>query len=81
MHDALQEAKKALQAAQAREEAAYNKGRHEQEFEVGQKVLLNSVNLCFKPAGVRKLHPKWIGPFTVVPEGVFDQVAWLWTGT
>jgi hypothetical protein len=59
-------AKLSLQAAQDRQKSAFDQKRKEQEFEAGQQVLLNSVNLKFKRAGARKLMPKWVGPFKVV---------------
>jgi hypothetical protein len=65
MQEALVEARKALLAAQDRQKAYYDTGRKEQEFEVGQEVLLNSTNLRFRPTGARKLMPKWVGPFRV----------------
>jgi hypothetical protein len=65
MDEALVKAKRALQAAQARQQASYDAGRKEQEFEVGQQVLLNSVNVKFKQTVGRKLLPKWIGPYRV----------------
>jgi hypothetical protein len=66
MHEALVSAKLSLQAAQDRQKSAFDQKRKEQEFEAGQQVLLNSVNLKFKRAGARKLMPKWVGPFKVV---------------
>ena len=66
MKDTLLRAKKAIQAAQERQKAYYDRGRTEQVFEVGQEVLLASTNLNLKSPGAPKLLPKWVGPFTVL---------------
>ena len=66
MHESLKAAKRAMQAAQDRQKAHYDKGHRHQEFKVGDKVFLRSRNLTFKGDVVRKLLPKWVGPFEVV---------------
>jgi hypothetical protein len=40
--------------------------RRDLSFEVGTKVLLNAQNLMIKSPGVRKLWPKWLGPFEIL---------------
>ena len=61
---ALREARTALEAAQQRMKAQADKHRRDVTYAVGDKVLLNSRNICFK-VGAKKLMPKWLGPFTV----------------
>jgi len=54
-----------LQSAQDRQKAyADGRFRREHTFKAGDQVLLSTKNLSFK-SGVKKLHPKYIGPFTI----------------
>ena len=61
----LRKAKECLLRAQDRQKAYADKGRREEELEVGQKVLLNTKHLNLRTPGSRKLVPKWVGPFVV----------------
>jgi len=57
--------KKFLQAAQDRQKAyADDRFRRPHEFKDGDQVMLSTKNLRFKK-GIKKLHPKYIGPFTI----------------
>lgn len=60
----VQQATKNLQAAQERQKKYYDKHHVPLKLDVGSYVLLNTRNLQFK-GGVRKLHPRWCGPFKV----------------
>jgi len=62
---ALEAARKSLQAAQERTKARFDKGRKPKEFHVGERVLLNVRNLKFKGQNCPKLMPRFIGPFTI----------------
>jgi hypothetical protein len=60
-------ARKCLIAAQQRQKALADKRHIDQEFKVGDKVLLSTKYLNLKHSEKsRKLLPKWIGPFEVV---------------
>jgi hypothetical protein len=54
-----------MRSAQDRQKAYADKSRAPHEFAVGDLVLLSSRNLKFK-SGVRKLHPKFLGPFPII---------------
>jgi hypothetical protein len=68
LEQALASAKICMQAANDRSKAYYDQGRRPQEFHVGQKVLLKTVNLTVRgpETKARKLVPKWFGPFPIV---------------
>jgi hypothetical protein len=64
MHELHDQAKKAMQAAQDRMRATQDARRREVVYKPGDKVLLSTANM--KPeTGVKKLMPKYIGPFEV----------------
>jgi hypothetical protein len=65
MHAHLARARTALEAAQQRQRAYVNQRRREVVYAAGDAVLLSTANLAFKARGVKKLRPKWIGPFPV----------------
>jgi hypothetical protein len=65
LHDVLKEAKQNLLAAQDRQRSYVNAKRKDISFQVGDKVLLSTSNLHPK-YGVKKLWPKWVGPFPIV---------------
>ena len=52
-------------AAQDRQKAYADRSRAPHSFAADQQVLLSSKNLRI-PTGVRKLHPRFIGPFRIV---------------
>ena len=58
------EAKKQLKKAQECQKRYFDAHHCQLEFEVGQKVLLSTKNL--KLPGIRKLQPRWVGPFRVL---------------
>ena len=60
----LHKAKNCLQAAQQRQKAQANKKRSDISFNVGEQVLLSTKNIDL--FGVKKLLPKYIGPFKVL---------------
>jgi hypothetical protein len=63
LFEKLRVAKECRQAAANRQKAYADANRREVEFEVGDKVLLNSRHLTLY--GCRKLLPRFQGPFTV----------------
>jgi hypothetical protein len=65
LEETLSQVKKLLVAAQDRQKTYADKSRAAHNFQQGQKVLLATKNLKFK-TGVRKLHPKYVGPFKIL---------------
>jgi hypothetical protein len=65
MAETLARAKASLLAARSRQKLSADKRRREVELDVGQKVLLSTINLKLAHPGTRKLLPKWVGPFKV----------------
>ena len=65
LHSTLAQARAALKAAQDRQKAYADKSRAPHTFQADQLVLLSTRNFKFKD-GVRKLHPKYIGPFPIL---------------
>lgn len=61
----LADAKLAIQKAQNRQRQQANKKRDFAMYNTGDLVLLNTKNFRFKSTGVRKLMPRWCGPFKV----------------
>ena len=61
---ALSRARQCLNAARDRQKALADKRRRDVSFAVGQQVLLNTKNLKVTQ-GVRKLTPRWVGPFSI----------------
>jgi hypothetical protein len=67
LQSSLSFARKCLIAAQQRQKALADNRRTDQEYKVGNKVLLSTKYLYLKHSEKsRKLLPKWIGPFEVV---------------
>jgi len=62
----LARAKASLLAARSRQKLFADQKRREVELSVGQKVLVSTVNFKLANPGIRKLLPKWVGPFEVV---------------
>jgi hypothetical protein len=60
----LSRAKACLQAARDRQKALADKRRTDVTYAVGDQVLLHTKNLKCKE-GVRKLMPRWVGPFPI----------------
>ena len=65
MDGTLARARELLKAAQDRQKAYADKARAPHTFQADQLVLLATKNLKFQN-GVRKLHPKYIGPFRIL---------------
>lgn len=65
MQEALQRARRCLEAARQRQKEWADKKRRHVEFEKGSLVLLSTKNVKLKSSGSRKLLPRFIGPFTV----------------
>jgi hypothetical protein len=68
MAENLARAKASLLAARSRQKVFADKRRHEVELDVGQKVLLSTINFRLVHPGMRKLLPKWVGPFKVTEQ-------------
>ena len=62
----MRNAKACLRAAQQRQKSYADSRRREDSFAVGASVLLSTKNLRLKAPGVRKLLPRFIGPFRVL---------------
>ena len=75
MHTTLSQVKKLLVAAQARQKAYADKSRSPHALKKGQQLLLSTRNFKFKE-GVKKLHPKYVGPYKT-PEMVGQNAAKL----
>ena len=63
---AIADAKVLLLKAQQRQKSYADTKRRELVFTVGEKVLLSTKNLRLNQPGVRKLTPRYVGPFEVV---------------
>ena len=65
MESTLTRIKELITAAQDRQKTyADNRFRRPHTFAVGDKVMLSTKNLKFR-TGVKKLHPKYLGPFEI----------------
>jgi len=67
MHDAWKIAKDNMEKAQDRMRFAVNQHRRKIDWEVGDKVYLDTQNLASERPS-RKLSDKWMGPFTVLEQ-------------
>ena len=67
LQDHIKAAKLCLKQAQDRQKAYADTKRRDVSFQVGDKVLLSTRNIQLKKNKdmVRKLMPKWVGPFPV----------------
>ena len=77
LQERVERARQCLHVARDRQQARSDKVRKPVRYEVGDQVLLHTQHFTFKsPKGalVRKLLPRWIGPFTV--EQTVGQVAY-----
>lgn len=67
LQSAIATARENLLLAQQRQAQTADRHRREHPFQVGDEVLLSTVNLKRASVGVaRKLLPKFIGPFTII---------------
>ena len=64
----IAEAKRHLQAAQAKQKAYADQKRREVSYAIGDQVLLSTKHINLKAAvpGSKKLMPRWIGPFKFI---------------
>jgi hypothetical protein len=65
MAENLARAKASLLAAWSRQKLFADKRRHEVELDVGQKVLLSTINFKLAHPGTRKLLPNWVQPLKI----------------
>jgi hypothetical protein len=65
VHQTLGLARQALAGAQQRQKDYANLSRRDVEHSIGDKVMLKTKNLTLKPAGSRKLWPRFVGPFAI----------------
>ena len=65
LDDTLERTRRLLQRAQDRQKHYADRKRRPHAFGEGADVLLSSKNLRFKGKGLRKLYPKFIGPFRI----------------
>jgi hypothetical protein len=65
LDDTLSRIKELLKSAQDRQKSYADQNRAPHEFAEGDQVLLATKHLKFK-SGVKKLHPKFIGPFKIL---------------
>jgi len=65
LNSTLTRVKDILKSAQDRQKACADQSRAPHTFAEGQQVLLSTRNFKFK-SGVKKLHPKYIGPFKIL---------------
>jgi hypothetical protein len=67
LHETLEGAKSNLAKAQRAQKHFADKRRRPCTLAVGDKVLLSTANLNMRsPGQVRKLQPKWVGPFPIL---------------
>ena len=55
-----------LKSAQDRQKSYADQSRRPHDFTAGQQVLLSTKNLQFQGKGIRKLYPKYVGPFSII---------------
>jgi hypothetical protein len=65
MEKAVNFAKECLKKVQDRQKSQADKHRRKVTYKVDDKVMLNTKNLRLADLPVRKLAPRWIGPFPV----------------
>jgi transposase InsO family protein len=65
MKESLDRAKASLLAAKFRQKLFAYENRREVKLPARQKVLLSTINFKLAHPGMRKLLPKWVGPFEV----------------
>ncbi|NCU37062.1 hypothetical protein EOM75_13760, partial [Candidatus Falkowbacteria bacterium] len=65
IEEAVALAKRKLADARNRMKQYADKKRRDISFQVGQQVLISTVNISLKNPGTKKLLPKWMGPFPV----------------
>jgi hypothetical protein len=65
MEQRVRDAKRFMAAAQARSKQRVDATRRDVQYSVGDQVLLSTENMTHRGAGIRKLKPRFMGPFTV----------------
>lgn len=66
IYKAVSEAKRCMRAAQDRMKHYNNQNLPLLKVQPGQMVMLSTANLKRDQHGVRKLRPRWVGPFKVL---------------
>ena len=66
MAESIARARLCIRRAQDRAAAYFDKGRRQQTFQKGERVMLNTCNLRLHSGKARKLLPRWVGPFEVL---------------
>lgn len=74
LQEDLEAAKSHLRKAQLRQKQHADKGRREETFQVGEEVLLSTVDLQLGGNKSKKLGSKFIGPFPIMNK--IGQVAY-----
>ena len=67
MHNLVQQVKNAMADAQQAQKRFYDRKHQHQAFKEGDMVLLSTKNLQLP--GIRKLQPRFVGPFRVISTG------------
>jgi len=73
VREAVRKAQRCMEATRQRMAARENKHRRAVSFQPGELVLLNTKNLRMGDGGVRKLKPRYMGPFEV--DGMLGEAA------
>ena len=66
MQKALAATRECLKRAQTRAQHYADQHRREEQFQIGDKVLLSTRNLKFRGKKANKFMPKFIGPFEII---------------
>ena len=66
-----------MNEAQERQKRYADKRMQMHSFSVGDEVLLSTKNISLKGPGVRKLLPRWVGPFKVSKQVGKVLMSWI----